>query len=557
MSGEGARCILRHERRKDNMNTVATVMAEALRDRGVTHAFGLIGEGNMVLANALTDGGLEFVGSRHESAAVGMADGFARSTGKVGIATVTQGPGVTNTVTALITAKNAQSPVVLFAPEVPADVKWHIQLLDLKALADGIGIALLPLDRESPGTTVAAAHDLALATGSPVIVNFPYPALEAEVASGKATPLPDEPEPSTTAATPSPDDLAHVVTLLRDAERPVVIAGHGARLASAQQAIATLAEATGAAISTTLMGKGMLSSHPQSIGLCGGFSTPWTHQQIQQSDLVLVFGASLNQFTTHNGEILPEGRPIIHCDSEAAHIGRITPVDVALVGDAAATAAALADRFLEHAAPRQFVPRDGDRTQQSDRYDVSVEDGLLNAERLLDALNEILPKDRTVIVEGGHNMGFASRHLDVREDRTFFVPIEFGAIGSALGVGIGAAFARPDLTPVITIGDGSLLMSLGELETLCRYQVPCVLVVVDDGSYAAEYHALDLKGLDLAHSLYPRRDFAAVARAFGADARVVTSEVELAELSIPTEGLNRPLVIDCKVDVRVRGDWLG
>src|SRR5690606_8745836 len=286
------------------------------------------------------------------------------------------------------------------------------------------------------------------------------------------------------------------------------------------------------------------------------FSQPWTRDLIHDSDLVLVLGASLNQFTTHQGTILPKGGPLIHCDAEASHIGRITDVDVALVGDAKATAAELTRRFLaSNEARRSERLTDQDAGPSPGRR--PARENVLDPELLMQQLNALLPPDRVVVIEGGHNMGFCARNLDARGSRSFFVPIEFGAIGSALGVGIGASFGQPESLPVITIGDGSLLMSFGELETLCRYEVPCVLIVLDDGSYAAEYHALDLKRMNLQHSVYPHRDFAAVARSLGAAAYTLRAPEDLATLpQISRATLDGPLVLDCKIDLLIRGDWL-
>lgn len=537
--------------------TIATEMAAAIRDHGSRQVFGLIGEGNMILVNAITDtGSVSFVGSRHETAAVGMADGYARSTGELGIASVTQGPGATNTITALITAARACSPLLLLAPEVPDDVAWHIQKLNLAALAASLDLTCVTLDLSRPREMLLDCLRWASEAHQPLIVRFPYPELDAEpwATYGGGTDRLPPPRPATPPA--PPEDVRTAAEFLAASRRPVIIAGHGVRLSGATDAIISLAETAGAALATSLMGHGLFAGHPQDLGISGGFSRAETRAVMGQTDCVLVFGASLNQFTTHHGHIVPESAHLIHCDIDPSHVNRITEVDHAVIGDALATAQEIERVFLELGESRTFAGPTP-LGQAGPVQDVEPGSGVLNPDRLMFELNKKLPTNRVVVVEGGHNMGFVARNMDVSGPRDFFVPIEFGSIGLAMGLGTGTAFGRPDATSVITIGDGSLLMSLGELETLCRYDVPAIVIVLDDGSYAAEYHALDIRGVNLEHSLYPRRDFAAAARSFGAQAHTVRSPEDVLALPDLTKGVDGPVVLDCKIDLTIRGDWLG
>lgn len=535
--------------------TVAERIATALRESSATHAFGLIGEGNMHLANAMTAVGIQFVASRHESAAIGMADGFARAGGSFGIATVTQGPGVTNALTSLITAARGRTPLLFFAPEIPSEVRWHIQSLNVDDLSRSLGLNCVPLDLGESAQFVRDAVSWIGRNRRPLVVRFPYTALEfpaPEDLSRSALP------PDHQVERPNPDQVVKTAERLRRSQRPVFVTGAGARHASAE--ITALAERTGAALTTTLLAKGLFAGHTHNLGICGGFSDELTRRVVSEADCIVGFGASLNYYTNHQNRLFPEAATIIHCDADPDAIGRVTHADLRLVGDAREVASALLVELAIDAPASEDPP--ALRWESQGRQASSPPDGSepdhdgVDPRLLLIRLNEILPRERVVVAEGGHHMGFVARHLEAFGDRGFMMPIDFGSIGMALGAAVGAAHAVPEKRVVLTIGDGSLLMSLGDLESLARHKVPCVVVVLDDACYGAEFHVLDREAQDVRHSVYAHQDFAAVARSLGVSALTVRSVDDLAQLPGLLDGHQGPLVVDCKIDRGVRGDWL-
>jgi thiamine pyrophosphate-dependent acetolactate synthase large subunit-like protein len=531
------------------------MMVDALADRGATAVFGLIGEGNMLLLNAITaDGRLTYHAARHESAAVGMADGFARATGRLGVVTVTQGPGFTNAITALMTAARGRSRLVGVIPDIAADVPWHLQSCDVVGLARAAGLTVITMTRTTVTATLHAAVDHALSANEVVLVRYAFPILGEPADQSQATTLP-QPAGRRVVAADKPSVEAAARALM-SASTPLILAGHGARVSGATSALTELASLTDAWLATTLPAKGLFSDHPRNLGICGGFTRPEDVAQFRRSDCVAAFGASLNQYTTRSGSLFSGARTVIHCDESADSVSRVTRADLALVGDARETAEALCAALVQLGAePEMSAAPLEERTVRGAQVIPSQgRAGYVDPVALLGALDGLLPDRRIVVAEPGHNTGFVARALAVNSERGFIIPIDFGSIGLALGQAMGAAVAVPDSTVVCTIGDGSLLMSLGELESAVQCGGRLLIVVLDDSSYAAEYHALVLEGRDVQHSVYPEHDFAATARALGMNAHTVRSLDDLRTTAGELDDL--PLLLDCKVDRRVRGDWL-
>jgi acetolactate synthase I/II/III large subunit len=188
-------------------------------------------------------------------------------------------------------------------------------------------------------------------------------------------------------------------------------------------------------------------------------------------------------------------------------------------------------------------------------YDESGEDGI-DPRVLTVALDRLLPKDRTVITDGGHHLGFGASALRVPESGRARLTAEFAAVGIGLGSACGAAIGRPELTTILFIGDGGLTMTMGDLQTVVREQQPIVIVVMNDRAYGAEVHFLDLEGLPYEYAQFEDVDFAAVARALGITAFTVRHLGDLEAHSSLLAQPDGPLLIDCKINPRVRAQWL-
>ncbi|MCW3064458.1 MAG: Acetolactate synthase large subunit, partial [Solirubrobacterales bacterium] len=321
-------------------------------------------------------------------------------------------------------------------------------------------------------------------------------------------------------------------------------------------AIAALAERAGALTATSLLAKDLFAGTPYDVGISGGFAGDATRRLLRDADLVVAFGASLNAFTTGGGKLFPDAR-IVHVDVDPDQIGATTSVALGVVGDARLVAEALLERVPAATGLRTAQVRDAlARDREREDFDEESLLGALDPRTVLREVDRALPADRNLLVDAGAFSGFASRYVSVPDPTRFAFCLDFSAVGLAHGTALGAAVAHPERTTVLCIGDGGLFLTLGELETAKRCEIPLVLVVLDDGAYGAERHYLDIVGLPIDTSLFGTADFAGVARALGIDAVTVAEHADLAKVEKAVAARTGPLLVDCKINGELRPLWL-
>jgi thiamine pyrophosphate-dependent acetolactate synthase large subunit-like protein len=539
---------------------VAEVIGCTLADRGVEAFFGLVGSGNFAVTNALHAAGAAFYSSRHECGAIMMADGYARASGGVGVCTVHQGPGFTNTLTGLTEAAKSRTPLVLIAADTPAGTLWSNFKIDQSAFAETAGaVAERVRSPETAAEDAARALRRAQVERRPVVLNVPIDLPE------KLCPdeLPAPPDgPALQPPRPSERSVAQVADLLEASSRPVIVAGRGAALAGGREALEALGERVGALLTTSAVGNGLFAGNPYSLGIAGGFSSPLATELLARADVVLAFGASLNRWTTRHGRLFPPDARVVQVDLDEEAIGALYPTDVGVVGDAAATARAIVEEL-----DRRGVKKEGSRSDELAReisahrwrdepYEDRGTESYVDPRTLSIALDDLLPPERTVAIDSGHFMGYPAMYLDVPDGHGFVFAQAFQSVGLGLANAIGAAVARPERLCVAAVGDGGALMALGELETAARHRLPMVVVVYNDAAYGAEVHHFGPMGQNVDLTRFPDTDFAALARAAGAEGITVRGPDDLAPLKEWLGRRDRPLVIDAKVNPDVRAEWL-
>jgi len=539
---------------------VYEAIAETLGHLGVEKAFGLVGSGNFGLVDHLTRNcGVAFHASRHEEAAVAMADGYARVSGKLGVCTVHQGPGVTNTLTALTEAVKNGTPMLLLAGDTATTALYQNLDVDQDAVVRSVGA-----DVEHVRAAHTAVEDVARAARRatterrPIAVSLPIDLQEQSCEAEDPAAFAEEPTP---APRPSGEATARVADLLEASSRPAMIAGRGAVLAGARPQLEALGDRIGALFATSMMARGFFSGSPFDLGVSGGFASPLAARLLGEADVVLSFGASLNTWTTKHGNLFSPPTRIVHCDLEASAIGRIKPVTLGVIGDAAETADALLEEL-----DRRGVSLEGFRTDavvqdiESFRWEDEFEDesagGTVDPRSILMALDRLLPEQRTVAVDCGHFAGFPARHLSVPDAAGFVFAEAFQAVGLGLGAGMGAAVARPDRLAVVVVGDGGLLMSLGELDAAVSLGIPVLVVVMNDAGYGAEVHHFRALGLPTGLARFRETDFAAIAAAMGAEGVEVRSTGDLDRIKGWIGAPEGVMVVDCKVNPDVEGEYL-
>jgi thiamine pyrophosphate-dependent acetolactate synthase large subunit-like protein len=533
-------------------------VGHALQEEGVSTVFGLMGDGNLRLLTYWSESlAQRYFGTRHESAAVAMADGYARVSGEVGVCTTTQGPGVTNTLTALVTARKARTPLLLMVGDVAGFQQNWPQDVDHEAVFAAADVPLVKLaDPKTAYSDVVAAIRFARSRRGPVGLNLPVDVQEMEWNAWE-----DEPpalEPVEMTAGPDRQDIARAADLLAAAKRPVVIGGRGAVEADCAAQLIAIGDRIGAVFATSLRGKGLFGSHPYTVGLAGGLGSNLSAQLIGEADVALVVGAALNDFTTMRGSLLNERAAVIRCDIDPDRAGN-APGGVGFAVDANMFCAALdAELTARGVESEGYRPRASERLREyshDSEFRGVHEPDVLDPRELVIRLDQILPAERTVVTDAGHFFGYPVAYMQVPNGRAFVCGIDFGSIGLGIGHALGAAVAAPERRTILFVGDGGLLMNLGELETAVRYQIPLLIVVLNDGAYGSELQILRLWDLPERLSVFPDTNFASAARALGLRASTVRSEDDLAKLSGDLT-FSEPMLVDCKITKTVRAAWL-
>jgi thiamine pyrophosphate-dependent acetolactate synthase large subunit-like protein len=540
---------------------VADVVGATLARLGVSEVFGLMGSGNLVVTNALVAGGARFHAARHEGGAVAMADGWARVTGGVGVASVHQGPGLTNTMTALGEAAKSRTPLLVLAGETPAAALRSNFRIDQHDLVESVGAVAERLHAPASAAADAArAVRRAEVERRPVVLMLPID-LQAARAPQGADVVPELP-PVPRAPSPSAGAVAEAAQVIAAARRPVIIGGRGAVLADAGEALEALGARIGALMATSAMANGLFSGLAYNIGISGGFASGYAAELLAQADVVIAFGATLNHWTTRHGALIGPDAKVVQIDLEATALGANHPVDVAIVGDAAATARALTSALEDQATVGEGFRTDeiaaaiASRRWRDEPFDDASTGAWIDPRTLSIALAHALPADVAVAVDSGHFLGYPSQYLTVPDARSWIFANAFQAVGLGLGCGIGAAVARPGRVTVTVLGDGGTFLSLAELETAARLRVRLLVVIYDDAAYGAEVHHFRTLGRDVALAQFPDADLAAVARAVGAAGVTVRAVDDLAPVTAWLADGSGPLVVDAKVNPSICAAWL-
>jgi len=536
---------------------VSEAVGAALADLGgLDTVFGVVGSGNFHVTNALVAHGARFVAARHECGAACMADAWARGTGRVGILTVHQGPGLTNALTGITEAAKSRTPLLVLAPEVASAAVRSNFRIDVAALATSVGA--VPDRLHSPATAAAdtaRAYRTAQRERRTVVLAMPLDVQAAHCDPPVIPPLPplDPPAPASAAVT-------RLTEALTRAARPVFVAGRGARLAGARADLERLADATGALLATSAVANGFFHGSPWDLGVSGGFASPLAAELISNADLVAGWGASLNMWTMRHGKLIGPGACVMQIDDDSTAIAAHRPVDVGVRGDVALTAraalAGLAGRRLAGYRSEELRSRIAREARWRDvPYPDEGGDGLIDPRTLSIALDDLLPAERVVAVDSGNFMGYPSMFLSVPDENGFCFTQAYQSIGLGLASAIGAALAQPGRLPVAALGDGGALMGISELETVVRLGLPMVIVVYDDEAYGAEVHHFGPDGFPLEVVRFPPADIAAIGRGFGCAGVTVRGPDDLAPVRDWLAGpRDRPLVIDAKV-ASAHGSW--
>jgi thiamine pyrophosphate-dependent acetolactate synthase large subunit-like protein len=540
------------------MTTVARWVGTALaRDAGVKTVFGVVGGGNFHVTNALVEGGARFIPARHEGGAAVMADAYARVSGEVGVLSLHQGPGFTNALTGLTEAAKSRTPLLILAAEDTNPASNFF--IDQAALAAAIGA--IP-DRVTAASTVRndlrRAYRTALIERRTILLSLPLDVQEQQLDDVPMAPVRIWPRLS-----PAHDTVARLADALARAERPVFLAGRGAR--KAKRELKDLSERTGALVATSAVSRGLFAGDPFNLDVSGAFATPAAAGLISAADLVIAWGCALNHWTTRHGALIAKDATVIQVDANPGALGARQRIDLGVPSDAATAARALLAELGRRGqrAEGYRTPAVAKRLAAEGRwrdvpFEPDAEPGRIDPRTLTIALDDLLPPQRTVAADSGGFAGYPVMFLAVPDEDGLVFTQAFQSAGLGLATALGAAVARPDRLTVAALGGGGALMGASELQTAIRLGIANLLIVVyDDEAFGTGAHHFGPDGGSLATVTVPPPDFAAIARGYGYAAATVRSADDLAPLKSWLAGDRaQPMLLDAKITTGTQPWWL-
>jgi pyruvate oxidase len=532
--------------------TVSDVMVETMVAWGVTHVFGMVGHSNLGFADAMRvaeeRGDLQYIGIRHEGAAAFAASAYGKLTGRPAACFAIAGPGSTNLLTGLYDAKVDRAPVLALSGQVPSKVRGRgaFQDLDLSSVFADVAITS---EVVSAGSDHAELMNLACKhaiddRGVTHLV-FPdevqtLPAGDDARAGGPSGRLADSAvEPSTAA-------LERAVALLARASRPVIVVGYGARFCMAD--VVALAEQLGAPVLTTFKAKGAIAdTHALACGVLGRSGTPIASWMMNESDALLVFGAS---FSNHTG-IAPY-KPIVQVDNDRDALGRFHPVTVPVLGDIAVVARALATALSQR--PVVAIDQRADvaarweiwRSEKARRVDDDRGHGL-NSASVFAALSRHVEPDAVLAVDVGNNTYSFGRYFECQRQDVLMSGY-LGSIGFGFPAAMGAWAAAPDRQIVSVSGDGGFGQYLAEVTTAVKYGMNITHVLLDNsqlGKISKEQRAAEW---DVWQTSLHNPEFAAYAQLCGAHGERVRDPNALDGALAAAFGYDGPALVEVMTD---------
>ena len=491
-----------------------------LEREGVDYVFGLSGGAAMPMFDALVDSKIELILTRHEQGATHMADGYARSTGRPGVALVTSGPGATNTVTGLLTALMDSSPIVVLTGQVitPMLGKDGFQEADVTGITyPVVKHSYLVKDAEQiPRVLREAFHVATTGRPGPVLVDIPKNVGQGpcHAAFTDELDLPGYAVPGRG----DPATIAEAARLLSEAKRPLLYVGQGAVISGAGKAVTTLAEKLRAPVVNTLLGKGAVDeTHPLHLGMLGMHGTAYANKAVVGCDLIMAIGARWDDRITGRVSDFCTNAVKIHVDVDPAEFNKVIRPHVALHGDARLVIEDLIP-LVEMGETAEWLAQCRRwRKQYPLRY---PKQGGLRAQHVLDRLNALTQGDAILTTDVGQHQMWAAQFCLARRNRHWLSSGGAGTMGFGFPAAIGAQFGNPDKRVWAIVGDGGFQMTLCELATAQIHRLPVKVLIINNNylgmirQWQELFYENRLSGSDLEGN----PDFVKLAQSYGVKA---------------------------------------
>ena len=534
--------------------TGAEILWEVLGHEGVEVVFGYPGGAIMPAYDAMLKYPIKHVLVRHEQGASHMADGYARASGRVGVAVATSGPGATNLVTGIATAMLDSVPIVCITGQVSSKFIGS----DAFQETDITGVTL-PITKhnylvtrvEDIAPTLREAFYVASSgRPGPVLVDITKDAQQATidfVRDDRPVRLPGyRPDHS-----PSDDDVRRAAELIDSAQRPIAFCGHGIVAAGASELLAQFVEKTGIPVASTLLGLGGFpATHPLHLGMMGMHGEAWVNKAIQEADLILALGMRFDDRVTGKLETYAPRAKKIHCELDPAEINKNVRADVPLVGDVADTLRSLLPK-VSRRDRRDWVGRIVELKGDSAVRDIQTlpHSGHLFAAHVMHDLWRITEGNALVVTDVGQHQMWEAQYYKHDKPGKLITSGGLGTMGFALPAAIGAKFARPDEEVWVVVGDGGFQMTAAELSTCAQEGIKLHIAIINNGylGMVRQWQQFFYGGR---YSATPMRspDFVKLAEAHGLLGMRVTEREQIADVVAAARASKDTTVIDFRVE---------
>lgn len=531
---------------KPERNT-ADLLVECLIEEGVEYIFGIPGEENLALMNAIYDSPIKFITVRHEQGAAFIADVYGRLTGKAGVCLSTLGPGATNLITGVADAYSDGAPLVAITGQVGTE-RMHItshQFLDLTKMFEPITKRTKMVVRpDTIGEIVRLAFKYA-ENEKPGATHIDLPVNIAKM------PVPEHEKPLKKKIAPKEyaelDTVQDAAGLIFQAKNPVILAGSGVVRGHAAQALTEFAMKLKIPAINTMMAKGVIPlDNKYSMWTVGIPQKDYQNKILEEADLVIAVGYDIVEYAPAKWN--PEGKvQIIHVDMRPAHINKLYQPEVEVVGDISDSLLQIGRRTARHQEPEKALEIKARMVAEHESYagDASFP---MKPQRILQDVRKVMGKDDIVISDVGAHKMWIARHYQCYEPNTCIISNGFATMGISVPGAIGARLVYPDKKILAICGDGGFMMNCQEFETALRAKTPFVTLIFNDSSYGL----IKWKQMDQYHKNcyvdFTNPDFVKFAESMGA----IGYRIEKAEDLVPTleQAFQQkvPVIIDCPVD---------
>jgi acetolactate synthase-1/2/3 large subunit len=533
----------------------------SLEAEGVEVAFGIPGGAILPTYDAFARGStVRHVLTRHEQGAGHMAEGYARASGKPGVAIATSGPGVTNLVTPIADAWMDSTPLVC----ITGQVRSSLIGTDAFQETDATGITL-PIVKHSwlvqdveelPHVIKAAFHVARTGRPGPVLVDIAKDVQETEFdfEYPDSVELPGWRPPEKV----HPLQIAEAAKAIRQAQRPILYVGGGTINANACNELLALAETGGIPVVTTLMAKGAFpDSHPLALGAPGMHGSKWANWALNKADLIVAVGSRFDDRVTGNLSTFAPGAKVIHFDIDPAEIGKLRRADIPVVGPLSDALSELSRKLMERMEPGYAGPAAWRRQVEEWRaafpYRYDREGDFLKPQAVVETLRDLTAgRDDVVWTTGvGQHQMWAMQYLVCDRPRTFITSGGLGTMGYGVPAAIGAKAARPDASVICIDGDGCFQMTCQELATSALEGLPITVVIVNNGwlgmvrQWQEMFYDSRFAETHLTHQV---PDYAQLAEAYGCAGFTLSTEDELDSVLEEAMNCGRTAVVDARCD---------